>query len=268
MNSDPQTSRSCLALLQAVVPYRYAQYVVEDTVDHDYRVIASVVPEGEEGYATAHRTGIIGQVFRLEQAILAPDVANHPLYDPFDSAIQWEMCFPLFQDGRMTAALNLEGAGALKVGREAWDRIRNAVHESTGCIVPPAPLSAGRNCLVRTRRIVIRPEDSNWGRADVLGLATTLAQSGESTLLVGPYPDLLRRRAPNVEQAQIEGLGVSYCYVGVEPKLDLLDTGGLTPDPCADVIGWWRTSNGRYGFVVVDLLGVEQSVSSRPQPLS
>ena len=263
-----QNCETCLALLKRVTPYRYAQWVIEDPSNYDYRVHASVVPDGEEGYDTAHRTGIIGQVFRLEQAILAPDVAKHPLYDPFDSSIQWELCFPLFRAGRMIAAINLEGAGALEVCQGGWDRIGNVVRETTGCMVPPAPPAAERDCLVHTRRIVIRPGDSNCGRTDVVSLATTLARSGESTLLVGPFPEFLRKRAPNMDEARMQGLSVSYCYVGVEPKLDLLDTGGVTPDPRADVIGWWRTSNGRYGFVVVDLLGVEQSVSSRPQPLS
>jgi len=255
MSLDPEDCRRCLANVQALIPCRYAQYVVEDPDDHEYRVIASVVPTGEEGYATAHRTGIIGQVFRLEQAITAPDVGKHPLYDPFDASIQWELCFPLFRAGRMVAAINLEGASALEVCQGGWDRIGNAVHETTGCMVSPAPPAAGRDCLVHTRRIAIRPGDSNCGRADVVGLARTLARDGESTLLVGPFPEFLRKRAPNMEEAQMQGLAVSYCYVGVEPRLDLLDTGGLMPDPCADVMGWWRTSNGRYEFVVVDLLG-------------
>jgi hypothetical protein len=264
MTLTPETCRASLARLQAILPSRYAQWVAEDPSSHDYGVLAAILPDGEEGYDTAHRTGIIGQVFRLELAILAPDVAKHPLYDPFDSSIQWELCFPLFRAERMIAAINLEGAGALEVCQEGWDRISNAVHETTGCIVPPAPPSAERNCLVHTRRIVIRPEDSNCGRADIVSLARTLARGGESTLLVGPFPDLLRNRAPNMEQAQMQGLGVSYCYVGAERRLDLLDTGALTPDPGSDPMGWWRTSNGRCGFVIVDLLGVEQSVSSRP----
>jgi hypothetical protein len=268
MSLDPEDCRRCLANVEALIPCRYAQYVVEDPDDHEYRVLASVVPEGEEGYATAHRTGIIGQVFRLERAILAPDVAKHPLYDPFDSSIQWEFCFPLFRTGRMVAAINLEGAGALEVGQGGWGRISNAVHETTGCMVPPVPRAAERDCLVHTRRIVIRPGDGSCGRADVVSLARTLSRGSESTLLVGPFPEFLRKRAPNMEEAQKQGLGVGYCYVGVEPKLDLLDTGGLMPDPSADVMGWWRTSNGRYGFVVVDLLGAEQSVNSRPQPPS
>jgi hypothetical protein len=268
MIPDSVAARSCLTRAQALIRFRYAQYVIEDPTNHDYAVIAAVVPDGEQGYTTAHRTGIVGQVFRLEQAILAPDVSKHPLYDPFDSSIQWELCFPLFRAGRMVAAINLEGAGAFEVRQEGWDRIGNAVHETTGCMVSPAPPAAGRDCLVHTRRITIRPGDDTCGRADVVSLARALARGGESTLLVGPFPEFLRKRAPNMEEARMQGLGVSYCYVGVEPKLDLLDTGGLMPDPCADLMGWWRTSNGRYGFVVVDLLGAEQSVNSRPQPPS
>jgi hypothetical protein len=268
MGPDLEACRRCLARVQALLPCQYAQYVIENPDDHEYSVIASVVPVGGEGYATAHRTGIIGQVFRLEQAILAPDVAKHPLYDPFDSSIQWELCVPLFRAGRMIAAINLEGAAALEVCQEEWDRISNVVRDTTGCIVPPAPPAAECNGLVHTRRIVIRPGDSNCDRAAVVILARTLARGGASTLLVGPFADLLRNRAPNMEQAQMQGLGVSYCYVGVERRLDLLDTGALTPDSAVDVMNWWRTSNGRYEFVVADLLGVEQPASSRPHPPS
>jgi hypothetical protein len=229
--------------------------VVEDPVDHDYNVAASIVPAGEEGYATAHRTGIIGQVFRLEKAILAPDVASHPLYDAFDLSIQWELCFPLFRDGQIAAVVNLEGTGTLEGGQEVWNRIVEAVGETTSYTVPSTPPLAVGDCLIHTRRIAIRPGDSTCSRVDVVALARTLAQAGESTLLVGPFPDLPRKRAPNIEDAQAQGLSVSYCYVGLERRLDLLDTGSLTPDPSADPTGWWRTSNGRYGFVVVDLLG-------------
>jgi len=50
----------CLTLLQPIIPYRYAQWFVEDPDYHDYRVVASTLPEGEEGYNVAHRTGVIG----------------------------------------------------------------------------------------------------------------------------------------------------------------------------------------------------------------
>lgn len=253
MSRDLDTCRRCLAHVHALLPCEYAQYVVEDPDDHEYRVIASIVPEGEEGYATAHRTGIIGQVFRLERAILTPDVTKHPFYDPYDSSIQWELCFSLFEEGRMIGAINLEGAGKLEVGLEAWDRISKAIQGTAMCTVPPLP-SAEEDCLVRTRRVVGRPEDGYSSHADVASLARTLACGGENTLLVGPFPDLLRGRAPTMVEAGQQGLSVSYCYVGVERKLDLLDTGGLMPDPSVDAMSWWRTSNGRYASVVVDLL--------------
>ena len=69
----------------------------------------------QEGYDTAHRTGIIGQVFRTGRTLFAPDVAHHPLYDPFDPAITWELCFPVCAEGRLVAVVNLEGAGTLDI---------------------------------------------------------------------------------------------------------------------------------------------------------
>src|SRR5688572_13480429 len=126
----------CLTLLQAVVPHQYGQWVTEDADNHDYRVVESIIPEGTEGYDVAHRTGIIGQVFRIEKLIWAPDVNSHPLYDPFDDAIDWELTFPVFLDGNLQAIVNLEGGGSIEFGANTWERVCRVVEETTQCKPP------------------------------------------------------------------------------------------------------------------------------------
>lgn len=243
--------RRCLTLLQEIVPYQYAQWLIEDPNNHDYLVIDSVIPDGEDGYDTAHRTGVIGQVFRTEKSIIVPDVRNHPLYDPFDTAIDWELCFPVFVDEKLMAAINLEGAGALGVGAEAWDRVCQVVEETTQCKLSSAPPQADSSCLIKTHRIVIRADEDDDRRSAIVETAKAIARGGESTLLVGDYPDLLRGRGPTMAEASRQGLGVSYCYFGVDRRLDLLATGPMIQEilePCAD---WWDNCKGRYAFVLL-----------------
>jgi hypothetical protein len=258
VNCDTETYRRCLDLLRSVVPYRYGQWLIEDLESYDYRVIASVVPENSANYATAHRTGIIGQVFRIEKPILAPDVGNHPLYDPFDDAIEWELCFPVFASGKMTGVINLEGTGRPESGHGVWNRICQVVHESTQCIPPSCVLQADTSYLVKTCRIVIRAASDQDQRSEIVNIARAIARGGESTLLVGHFPDLLRGRGPTMAEASQKGLGVSYCYFGVERRLDLLATG---PVPhlanSEDPLHWWQTSRGRYSFVLVNMLDMD-----------
>lgn len=254
VDCNTEIYRRCLALLQSVVPYRYGQWLIEDQESHDYRVIASVVPENSANYATAHRTGIIGQVFRIEKPILAPDVGNHPLYDPFDDAIEWELCFPIFESGKITGVINLEGTGNPESGHGNWDRICEVVHESTQCNPPSSVPQVDTSCLVNTCRIVIRAASDQDQRSEIVNIARAIARGGESTLLVGHFPDLLRGRGPTMAEASQMGLGVSYCYFGVERRLDLLATGAVTHvATLEDPLAWWRTSRGRYAFVLVNM---------------
>ncbi len=239
---------NCFTLLQGVFPYRYGQWVIEDSENHDYRVISSLVLKGEAGYDVAHRTGVIGQVFRVEMPILVADAGNHPLYDPFDHAIDWELCFPVFMDGKTKAVINLEGTGKLEMSPEIWRRICDIIHESTQCLPPPSVPEVDRSYLVRTRRIAVRGAECD----EVVEIARAIACGGESTLLVGDYPHLLNGRTPNMPEASQQGLSASYCYFGVERRLDLLATGSLSS---AEVLGnrmdWWNTSKGRYAYVLI-----------------
>jgi hypothetical protein len=254
VNPDVETYQRCLICLQAIIPSPYSQWLVEDSHNHDYRVVASIVPDGADGYDTAHRTGIIGQVFRTEKPILALDVRKHPLYDPFDSEIDWELCFPVFADGKAKAVINLEGAGELSVDRETWDRLSRAVEEVTQCRPPALPPQADSPCLIETHRIVLRADgDDSEQKDDIVALARALARGGESTLLVGHYPALLHGRGPTMMEAGQQGLSVSYCYFGVEPRLDLLATGPLSRElPLKSGMEWWNNCRGRYAFVLLD----------------
>jgi hypothetical protein len=250
---DIEMYSHCLAKLQTIVPYQYAQWLIEDPDTHDYRVISSVIPDGAEGYTTAHRTGVIGQVFRLEESILVPDVRDHPLYDPFDTDINWELCFPVFVGGKMTAVVNLEGAGALAVGAEAWDRVCQIVEETTQGRPPSPPPPADNPSLIDTHRIVVRTDQVDRERLAIIEMARAIARGGETTLLVGHYPDLLQGRRPTIAEASQKGLGVSYCYFGVEQRLDLLATGPNTRQVLLQHQEWWTNCNGRYAFILQPL---------------
>lgn len=253
MKSDRETYRHCLESLRSVIPYSYAQWVVEDPDDHDYRVAAAVLPEGEPGYDVAHRTGVIGQVFRTRKAIVVPDVWNHPLYDPFDATVDWELCFPVFAGPEMKAVLNFEGQGALETA--GWEHVRRVAAEATSYSPPPSLPPAGDSCLVETRRFELRTGRGGACRPDVVELARAVARGGETTLLIGDYPELLRGRGPTTAEASESGLGVSYCYFGAGPRLDLLAAGSLTREFILENhLGWWDNCKGRYAFV---LLGVE-----------
>lgn len=253
MDNNADKGHRCLERLGSVIPYMYAQWVVEEPESHDYRVVSSVVPDGESGYDIAHRTGVIGQVFRTCRAIAVRDARNHPLYDPFDHTIDWELCFPVFDGAEMRAVVNFEGAG--EISAEDWGRIRKVVEETTSFLPPPSPPVEDDSCLVGTRRIEVRAGGEGARESDVVELARSIARGGESTLLVGHYPELLRGRGPTTVEAKWQGLGVSYCYFGVEPRLDLLATGPLTGKFILDnQMGWWDNCRGRYAFV---LLGIQ-----------
>jgi hypothetical protein len=246
MTLTPESCRASLARLQAILPSRYAQWCAEDPSSHDYRVLAAILPDGQEGYDTAHRTGIIGQVFRTGRTLFAPDVAHHPLYDPFDPAITWELCFPVCAEGRLVAVVNLEGAGTLDIDHALWRRIGETLRQTAGLIPPSEPPLDADFCLVDTRRLAIQSEVHDT--SGVLAVARAIARGGLTTLLVGDFPALLRERAPTLPEARRQGLGASYCFVGVDERLDLLPTGPDSVDPLPP---WWPTANGRYAIVLI-----------------
>jgi hypothetical protein len=234
--------------IQSLLKSRYCQRLVENPDDHDYRVLECLLPEGEIGYDIAHRTGVIGQVFRLEQPIFVPDTAHHPLYDPFDKNISWELCFPLFADRQMASVINIEGNGRLELNHEMWRALDAAVRENTQFRLPSVMPVAAAPCLTDSRQIVILDQQSN-----VTDMARAIAAGGSSTLLVGDFPKLLGSRSPDMAEAAAQHLSASYCFFGVAPRLDLLATGCLTrAQILANDMNWWELANGRYAFVIVN----------------
>lgn len=251
MHLEIDTIQQCLSLLQTIIPFRYAQWLIEDSQNHDYRVVAAVLPAGEVGYDVAHRTGIIGQVFRLEQAILAPDVGQHPLYDSFDSAIDWELCFPVFAQTELAAVVNLEGDGRIDLLPEMWYHFGEIVEENTQFHLSSSVPQVDSSYLIETRRIVIDGDSVDNQRINIIEMAQGIARGGQDTLLVGDYPEILCDRRPTLAEAIQQGVDVSYCYFGVERRLDLLATGPMSQqDLLEKKIDWWKTSQGRYTFVL------------------
>lgn len=212
-------------------------------------MIAAVVPEGAESYSTAHRTGIIGQVFRTEESIAATDVHHHPLYDTFDDFIDWELCFPLFRNGVLESVINLEGSGEFRLDHEFWTDVCKVVEQMSGCRpVVSIPKNGGR--FLKTHQFVIKAVADEDQHA-LIELAQVIAGSSKSTLLVGDYPHLLRDRGPSLAEAVPRGLGISYCFFGVARGLDLLATGPNPTEVLRANPNWWDLCDGRYDFVLV-----------------
>lgn len=209
-------------------------------------MIAAIVPEGAESYSTAHRTGIIGQVFRTEESIAAADVHDHPLYDTFDDCVDWELCFPLFRDGVLESVINLEGKGELRSDHELWASVCQVVEQTSG--FRPAVTIPENVChFVKTRQFVIKAvADEN-----VIDLAQAIAGGHKTTLLVGDYSNLLRDRGPSLLEAVQRSLGISHCFFGVAKRLDLLSTGPNPSEVLRANPNWWDLCDGRYDFVLV-----------------
>jgi hypothetical protein len=208
-------------------------------------VLASVLPENEEGYAIAHRTGIIGQVFRTRLPILATDLLHNHLYDPFDQTICWEFCCPIFKDDRLAAVINFEGDVELNLSPTTWRNFQGVI-EQFGCNAPSSLPKANHIPLITTARI-----ETPKSPAQALEHAHRIAQRGQTTLLVGHFPDLIGERGPTIAEARQQGLAVSYCYFGVDTRFDLLATGPNPRRVLDETPDWWNSANGRYDVVLI-----------------
>jgi hypothetical protein len=259
----PDSCRACLQGLSEILSFEYAQYLVEDPDSWDYRVVASILPEGETGYDTAHRTGVIGQVFRTQKPVIVPDARNHPLYDSFDSRVEWELCFPLLAEGKLEAVINLEGGGSLDVDLNTWRRIGEYILKATQRLIIPSLPEADDVWQVPTTQVVVRSNAGDSKCESVLALARALARDGQYTLLVGDYPALLRGRSPTLNEIKDCGLSVSCCCFGVEPRLDLLAAGPRSEKSLLTRTDWWHYCDGRYSFVVLEADCLNTNTSSR-----
>ena len=252
LKTQPEIALQLLSSLKSLCAAEYAQWIIEDPSDCEYRVVASLLPHGADGYETAHRTGIIGQVFRTEESILAMDVRNYPLYDTFDNSIDWELCFPVFDDGAVAGVVNLEGSGELTISRDSWAIIVRSVEQTTGYRAPASLAMSDSVRLFETREFFISAVPGKNAEA-LIELAQATARSGKHTLIVGDYPHLVRDRGPTIAEAVQRGLGISYCFFAVEKRLDLLAT-GQSPNDVLQAYPLWRNlCDGRYEFVLAQV---------------
>jgi hypothetical protein len=145
---------------------------------------------------------------------------------------------------------------------EVWHRICDLVHETTQCLPPASAPEADRSYLVKTRRIFVRGSVED----DMVEIARVIARGGENTLLVGNHPDLLGSRGPTMAEAIQQGLSASYCYFGVDRRLDLLAAGSLSS---VEILGnrmdWWNTSKGRYAYVLVHVADEQAALRIQDQ---
>jgi hypothetical protein len=252
LKTQPEIALQLLSSLKSLCAAEYAQWIIEDPDDSEYRVVASLIPDGAEAYNTAHRTGIIGQVFRTEESILAMGIRNHPLYDTFDDSVDWELCFPVFVDGTLEGVINLEGTGELAVDQDLWATILRLVEEITRYRPPASLPTADSARLFQTRKFLIRAVPGENAGA-FIELAQATARGGRHTLLVGDYPNLVRGRGPSIVEAIQRGLGISYCFFAVEQRLDLLATGPNAHEVLPAHPKWWNLCDGRYEFVVIQV---------------
>ncbi|MBV9157815.1 MAG: GAF domain-containing protein [Acidobacteriaceae bacterium] len=242
----------CLHELTTALPFRYCQWLIENPDYFGYEVIASVLPDGETGYAVAHRTGVIGQVFRQKQPIFLADARKHTLYDVYDHTILWELCLPVFAGAELCGVINFEGTKRVDVNEQLWSTIDTIVYKNTNYCLPrnvPIPNAAH---FVDTIQLAVPANGRQNQRASMTAVGHALAAGGASTLLVGRFPELLAGRSPDMAQAAEQKLGPSYCCFGVAANLDLLATGSFTEQDILDnQMNWRDISNGRYSFVLV-----------------
>lgn len=248
---DLRVLNRCLQRLSGVLPFVHSQWLIEDPKTWDYEVIVHRVPEGHPQYRIAHRTGVIGQVFRTDRPIVVPDVRNHILYDPFDEEVGWELALPARQDEMLTAVLNLEGSGHLELQPTTWHELAEAIIAETGWQVPEAPPERSDPGVVATRF-----EDVSASNADtfdqVIDYARAMANRGTTVLLVTDRPHLAYARShPTVGQAIDQGSPLAECVYGIGRGLDFLALGSTTrEDGILKPHHWRDIVDGRYENVL------------------
>jgi hypothetical protein len=248
----PGTGRCDEALdgLRKILPFAYAQWVVESPLTRDYDVVASRCPAGTESYDVAHRPGVIGQVFRRGRAIFLPRARAHPLYDLYDPRVEWELALPLREGDNLAAVLNLEGGGRLELDLLLWERLGQSLLARTGLALPAAPPEPGEAWMVHTTRVEIYDEAAPSAAEAALRLGRAAARAGLSLLVAGELglPD--SATYPSVASALAAGLPLGGCFRGGTPRLDFLETGALTA-PRGEDLPWWPLADGRYDFVLL-----------------
>ena len=240
-----------LDLLSTLLPYCYAQWVIESPCTWDYAVVASRFPAGADCYEVAHRPGVIGQVFRRERAIFIPDVKDHPLYDTYDPFVEWELAVPLVDGGSLVAVLNLEGSGRIALDDVLWRRLGEVIYSRSKLQFPDTIPTANEAWMVKTTRVEISEKIKSTAIDSVLLLGQAAAKGGVSVLAAGPFNLPRSPTYPSVEEALVTGFPLGGCFRGGGHRLDLVETSGSTrPEDSL----WWSFADGRYDFVLVPSL--------------
>lgn len=232
-----------LEQLETLLPYAHAQFLAEDAVIRDYRVIAERIPGGGTGYAIAHRTGVIGQVFRRQRAVFVPVTGSHPLYDPYDATVDWEIAIPLFREDAFAGVLNVEGCGTLALLPDDWNRISRLVAAETGLAIPSSPPDAQAGVLVQTERLLFA------GECELVERARQLADGGKSVLVIGALPEFARPGHPTLCDVEQGRIPLAECILGVDLNIDALILNGDGLRAFAS-LGGWSLVDGRYEFVL------------------
>src|ERR1044071_1600194 len=249
MTLDLNAMSACLEHLEAMLSYRYAQWLVEDLVTWDYRVVAERIPAGGEGYPVAHRTGVIGQGFRTRRAIIVPDARSHPLYDPFDPRIDWEVAIPVWRGESLAALLNVEGSGSLALHGNQWNAGADLVSDTTGWSMQASPPDPTALVAVKTRRAIF---SARTGERDVLEAAKRLADRGSTGLVIGAFAEVVRSDNHSVCEAEARRLPLASCVCGIAQRLDILPLGSAADSMRTfERLGGWKLVDGRYEFVFI-----------------
>ncbi len=206
--------------------------------------MAQLLPPDSQGYEVAHRTGVIGQVFRRRQTLFVADGPKNRLYDTFDPAVVWELAVPLFQAGRLIGVLNLEGDEAPDLDQHQWEVWSSVVKRITHLDPPVERPEAENNHWVRTRILRFQPSSQIINELELARAATA---GGADILMVGNVPHLDDGRFPNLKATLEQQLAPAESVRGLEPGIDLLPTGDL---PAAEAaLHWEPFTRGRYHFV-------------------
>jgi len=233
--------------------YDYAQWVLEEPQSWDYKVAASRFPPGQSCYEVAHRPGVIGQVFRRRHPIFLQGARLHPLYDPYDASIEWELALPLFEADELACVLNLEGSGDFELREFLWQELRQVLSSDTGWYLPESIPKAGETWMTRTTRADIRGEDEFSAMEAALILGRAAAAGGACVIVVGALDLPASSIYPTVSEALSSGAPLSGCVRGGDRRLDLLPV-EAGEGATFESANWWDVADGRYDFAITGLV--------------
>jgi hypothetical protein len=226
---DENWQRSLLNL-RAIVPFRYAQWIYEDPHDLEFRVAADA---SQDSFAIAHRTGIVGQVFRTGHPVFLADVRTHPLYDPFDPEIMWECVLPFTTTDGGRVVLNLEGVD----GWSDADGLVTRLPDLLGAL----PLTGYPTRLPRTLAAL------SGDAAALLAKCEELARAGHWVAVVGFFPEHAPKGHLTYHEAVRQNRALAECVFPFKPRIDLFLLDACPVDDTAKIMA--LLGGGRYDFV-------------------